>query len=292
LKKNQIVFPLVILSILIMAKTGSAKIVFSLKSSAGYGKIFGGDINTIFASHDNYYSELADRLGMAKSGQFAKISGAIDGQVALICDLSDRFGIGIGVEYIRGQKDSRVALSMAPLYQSETSVEGTFQAVPITLSACFRQPLAKDWALVIEAGLVYCIGTLSYSMSLEEEISTASMTSQTQGTVDDHGFGFRGALGLSYRVANGIDLLIECAGQYAWLNHWQGEENYSDTEKNYERRRGSLWYYEFYDEDAGKTYPNLILSSAKPEGSDIKIARLFDNSLSHISVRAGVRIRL
>lgn len=286
------VFLLVILHILILGKTGLAKIAFSLKSSVGYGIIFGGDLNRVLVSHDGFYGDLAGRLGMSKSGRFEKMSGSADGKVALMVDLSDRFGIGIGVEYVRSRKDSLVALSMTPLYQSETKMEGTIQAVPIELSAYFRQPISKKWELVIETGFVYCFGILAYSMSLEEEISTTSMTSQTEGAVDDRGPGFLGAVGLYFKVAGGIDLFLETAGRYARLNHWQGDESYSDTEKTYERRRGSLWYYEFYDEDAKKSYGNLSLSPEKPSGSGITNVRLFDNSLSGISLRAGLRIKV
>jgi len=292
LRKKIIVCAAILLHILILGRSGEAKPVFSLKSSVGYGIIRGGDLNSIFASHDGFYGDLAGRLGMEKRGRFEKMSGSADGKIAFFCDLSDAFGVGIGVGYVRCRKDSLVALSMAPLYQSETKMDGTLEAVPVELSAIYRLPLSKKWGLTVEAGLLYCFGTLSYAMSLEEEISTTKMTSQTQGAVDDRGLGFHGAAGLFYRLTRGIDIFIEGAARYARWNHWQGEESYSDTEKTYERRQGSLWYYEFYDGDAGKTYANLILSREKPSGAEIRNARLFDNSLSEISVRAGLRIML
>lgn len=292
MRKDLIVFLLVLLQVLILGKTGLAKIAFSLKSSAGYGKIFGGDLNTILDSHDAFFGDLAGRLGMSKNGRFEKMNGAVDGHVALMIDLSDKFGIGIGVEYVQSQKESQVTLSMDPLYQGEAKRDDKFQAWPIELSAYYKQPISKKGELIIETGVVYCYGTLSYSLSLKEEISTTSMTSQTQGTIDDRGIGFHAAVGFFFNVARGIDLFVESAGRYARLNHWSGEESYSDTEKTYERRLGSLWYYEFYDEDARKTYSNLILSPEKPAGANIKNVRFFDNGLSGISLRVGLRAKI
>jgi len=292
MKKKRAVFLLVFFHLLILAKTGQAKIAFSLKASAGYGKIFGGDLNMVLASHDGFYGDLADRLGMSKKGRFEKMSGAPGGKVALMVDLSDKFGIGVGVGYVQSRKESQANLSLDPLYQGEAKIDGKIQAWPIELSAYYKHPISEKWELVIEGGLVYCLGTLSYSMSLDEKFWTTSMKSQTQGAADDRGLGFHGAVGLFFSVAGGIDIFIEGAGRYARLNHWQGEENYSDTEKIYERRLGFLWYYEFYDNEAQATYSNLILSPEKPAGPNIKNARLFDNSLSEISLRVGLRARI
>jgi hypothetical protein len=162
-------------------------------------------------------------------------------------------------------------------------------AISIKSNAYYFYPFSSKLNFSLNGGIGYYFGKINYSMKMDESIFEISYFSQSDGTVKSNGIGFHGGIGFEYLALEQVAVFIEARGRYVNLTNWEGDETYSDSEAPTEKRSGTLWYYESYDQDLGKNYSNLRLSEEQPTNLDN--VRKFEANFSGISLRAGIRIR-
>lgn len=291
MKRTFILLAHIFLVILLVQTSAQAKNFFSLRLNLGGGFISAGDINTIIDSHNALFEETASCLGLNKKGNFKKINWGPDLEGEFIFHLKENIGIGLSSGYILRKASSKVILNYESIYYNITQFQPEISAVPVKLSFYYFHPVFSKARLFVRCGIGIYLGQMNYSMDMDETILGFNYLSETKGDVTANGIGLHGGIGMEYPLRNNIFVFFEGKGRYVGLRNWKGQEIFLCSGYESEIRSGTLWYYEIFNEDLGKSYSNIRLLEEKPTGSSLKNVREFSVSLSGISFSAGIRIR-
>lgn len=293
MKKGSIVICASILCVFLMSGSGMAQETakrFTLKVSGGYGSISGGDVTTIADGLNELLMDIARLAGGTTSGSIENAKWGPEFEGEFVYNITDRFGVGLGVGYIRKSIDSKAELQAGTLARVSFECEPAYKVVPITLSGYYTLPVASKMNAFFKAGAGYYFATWDYKIREETELFGISVWSENEGMAKDNGFGFHGGLGLEYSISGSVALFVEGTGRYVNLKDWDVDYLYQDAFGS-ERDTGTFWYIEEYEEDTGKYYPYLGVGDEEPSGPGIKNARKAEISLSGVVFKLGVKFR-
>jgi hypothetical protein len=291
MKRTFILLVHILLVILLIQVSAQAKNPFSFRLNLGGGFISAGDINTIIDSHNSLFEETASCLGLNKKGNFKKINWGPDLEGEFIFHLQDNIGVGLSSGYILRKASSKVILDYESIYYNITQFKPEISAVPVKLSFYYFHPVFSKIRLFVRCGIGIYLGQMNYLMDMDETILGFNYLSETKGDVTAKGLGLHGAIGMEYSLGKNLFVFFEGKGRYAELKKWKGQEVFLYTGYESEIRSGTLWYYENFNEDLGKSYSNIRLLEEKPTGSSLKNVREFSVSLSGFTLSTGIRIR-
>lgn len=261
---------------------------FTLKVSGGYGSISGGDLATVTDGMNEQLDDLASLAGASTSGEIKIPEWGPEVEAEFIYSITERWGIGLGVGYLRKSLESGAQLQIGTYARISLDWEPTFKVVPVTLNGYYNFPVTSKMNAFVKGGVGYYFGTMDYQIRQENELVGITVWEENEGTANDSGFGFQGGLGIEYSLSDSVALVLEGSGRYANLKNWD-VENVNRTALGTDTERGTFWYVEEYVEDTGKYYPSLELSDDEPTDPDYRNVRKMEISFSGVVFKLGVK---
>jgi opacity protein-like surface antigen len=291
MKKGIFIVMAVGLCVFLMASPGAAQNSykkFTLKASGGYGSISGGDLAAMVDGLNEQFADIARLAGASASGEIknAKWGPELEGE--FVYNFTERWGIGLGVGYIRKSVESGAQLQLGTYAGVSLDWEPVYKVIPITLNGYYNFPVASKMNAYVKGGVGYYFATWDYKIRQENELVGITVWEENEGTAKDSGFGFQGGLGFEFGLSDSVALFVEGSGRYINLKNWDVENVYRNA-LGTDRETGTFWYVEEYEEVTGKYYPNLELSDEDLSDPDYRNVRKAEISLSGIVFKVGVK---
>jgi len=242
-----------------------------------------GDIAALARGFDGYAGDLADILGLRKSGdiEWTKWGRTLGGEIIL--GFSPRIRLGLGIGLISKARDSRSEIGPYPLLEGELNFG--LRVVPLTLTGYFFFPMSEKIQIYIKGGPALYWGRFTYDfITLAQGVEN-----RIEGKIRDRAPGFHGGLGLEAVLSNRLALFAEAEGRYVKFIDWIGDE----TEGTRQVTSAPVWYAEeMYEGPAqtGRFYPSIVVSEETPQRSWLRNVRRFETNLSGVRIQAGIRI--
>jgi opacity protein-like surface antigen len=291
MKKGIIIGFATMLFVFLMALPGVAQDSykkFSLKLSGGYGSISGGDLTAVANGLNEQLTDIARLAGASTSGEIKNAKWGPEFEGEFVYNFTERWGIGLGVGYIRKSIESGAELQVGTYARVLFEWEPVFTVVPVTLNGYYNFPVASKMNAYVKGGVGYYFATWDYQIRQENELVGITIWEENEGTAKDSGFGFQGGLAFEYSLSDSVSLFLEGAGRYVNLKSWDVDNVYRNA-LGTESETGAFWYVEEYEEDTGKYYPSLELSDDEPSDPDYRNVRKVEINLSGIVFKVGVK---
>jgi len=263
---------------------------FSLKFSGGYGNMSGGDLDTVISGLNSLLTDQAAILGLTVTSQLGGLNWGPEFEGEFVFSLNDRFGLGLGIGYIRRSDDSLGQIELLPVVKGTFSLAPEFTAIPILLSGYYTLPIAKKLNAFFKAGIGYYFSKLKYVNREETEVLGIVLWNQDQGEAKDNGFGFHGGIGLEYGISQSIAFFVEGMGRYANFEDWD-VDNISSNPWGSSEMSGKFWYVEEWNPVTNKYYPSIELSQQRPSDTGLRNVRKMAIGISGIVFKLGIRVR-
>lgn len=292
-KKRIFVVLAVVLCVGLMTSPGKAQSSskkFTLKASGGYGSLSGGDLATIVDGLNEQLADISRLAGASISGEIKNAKWGPEFEGEFIYSLNERWGVGLGVGYIRKSAESGAQLQIGNYAGIRFDWEPVYKVVPVTLNGYYNFPVSSKMNAYVKGGVGYYFAAWDYKIRQENELVGITVWDENEGTAKDSGFGFQGGLGFEYGLSDSISLFVEGSGRLVNLKNWD-VENVNRNALGSEMDTGTFWYVEEYEEDTGKYYPSLELLDEEPSDPDLRNVRKAEISLSGIVFKVGVKFR-
>lgn len=273
----------------------------SIKLTGGYGSMVVGDLNIVNEDIDSIYTFYSSQWGVTKEGELKTLNVGAEYEVEFVINLTEKFGIGVGIGYIPRKERSRIKFEAQDEYSQVNaafSLKSEINAIPIKLSAYYFHPINSKVKIYLNGGVGFYLGRSKY---LDREswgyysyynglwVGEEGWVEQ-EVELKDNALGFQGGIGFELSVIKNMALFAEGAGRYAKLNDWNGEGIITDSYGESEIITGTLWYLVRHDSDFGD-YSSFALEEEKSEIEyTVKKLRKADVNFSGFSFRVGIRI--
>lgn len=262
---------------------------FNLKISGGYGTTTTGDVQAMTDGINDLLADAAALGGFTVTDTLENVKWGSEFEGEFVFNFSKKFGVGLGVEYIRRTNDSLGAIEFGALTRLSLSWEPVYTATPIKLSGYYRLPFGSNMNAYLKAGVGYYSAKIAYTIRNEEELLGIVVYEQQDGEAKDNGLGFHGGLGWEMRVAQNVAFFVEGTGRYVNLKDWDVENTTtSSSGKHFET--GKFWHAEEYNPESGKFYASLFLFKEEPDDPGLRNARKAEISLSGLTMKLGVKV--
>lgn len=291
MKRESIIVLAAILCVFLIGSPGLAQDLtkkFTLKVSGGYGFISGGDLTTVADGLNEQLTDIARLAGASTSGQIENAKWGSEFEGEFVFSFTERWGIGLGVGYIRKAIDSGAELQVGTFARVSFEWKPVYKVVPVTLNGYYNFPIASRMKAYVKGGVGYYFAMWDYQIRQENELVGITVWEENEGTAKDSGFGFQGGLGLEVGFSENVSLFVDATGRSVNLKNWE-VENVFNSALGSERETGAFWYVEEFEEDTGKYYPNLELSDEEPSDPNYRNVRRAEVSLSGIVFKVGVK---
>jgi hypothetical protein len=261
----------------------------SVKLYGGYAHVLAGDVN----DGADYYFEILDYYAAEGfgtiTGAYKPVHGGYDFGADLIYQFSPRFGVGVGVGYMRNSNNS-----VGTFAEGEESVtltsSATLTALPIRLGLFYDAPISETLNLTLSAGASYYAslkfeGTQGLEFSADEWEDMSLLATQRSGA----DIGFHGSLGFEYLFSPKVGFFVEAVGRYGKFKNFESVTGTVETSMGGapETTEGMLYIYTETFEDTDFSGFSIVEPDDTPEAG----AREPKIDLTGFSLRAGFRIR-
>lgn len=260
---------------------------FNLKLKMGLGISSDGDLGSYVSGFDDYGRDFANLLAIQKTGdlEWTKLDRSVGGE--FILGISRSIGLGIGIDSLVKNKNSRSEAGPTPYIEANLDVN--LKVIPLTLTAYYYLPISQKIHAYIKGGTGYYWGRIKYDLST----FVTGVTSSIIGDIKDRALGFHGGVGIELSVSDNIALVAEGAGRYATFSSWEGDETQFQGSSSIRIKSAPVWYLEeMYDIviETGKYYPSMYLGEKPVDSPVIKKVRSFNVDFSEFTFQMGIRI--
>jgi len=262
---------------------------WNVRLTGGWTTVDGGDFSAGLVGMNDLIRAEYSLVG----GSWRAPRTGFDLGVEVEAELSPRFGLALGLGYLRAEKPGAVEYDYW-IIRSKEEIRPVFCAVPLTLTAGFRLPVWGRLSLRAAGGPGLYFVRVGWDR--DYVINTLWVVDQGSETwrASAARFGVQGRLAIEFAVNARIAVVLEGGGR--WLR-WSGARGPwtlkgSDSLSGDYLESGArtLWRYDLAAD--GKGYPLWALSDAEPRparSSGVGLARI---DLSGFSLRAGLRVSL
>lgn len=234
------------------------------------------DLNRAAQGVTDYY--LAD-LGTGKRANLSGLHLVWCYGLEFFYPLGRRLFLGLGLEYMQGDKDSTVSFTLdSSSYRLLTR--------PSLRDLSWRVSLLYQPADIfyVRAGLEVHLARASYLYRLEQD----DLWLEWKGRASGLNIGWKEAAGVQWPVTSWLQVYLEGAYRYARIRNFEGHNEYSDSDGLIRTEKGKLYYW--LVEADGKYYPALFIRERLPTEPGVLDPRRADVNLSGFSLRAGCRL--
>ena len=317
IKKKEYIRPLLIvlfISLVFLNKltcleqAEDTKSKFSLKLAAGWSYIAIGDINRCLESFNNnqLFEGVRNNSAELITGEITKLNNNLrDLEVELRMDIGSKISLSFVTSGPIIKKDES---SLTYIYRGEAGdqiSQFTFKPdiwawMPIKLGICYSIFYSSRINLIFNVGVGYHIAKVSQHRKMEQILPLGGIYSETcfwkACTIE--GSSFQSGIEVEYNLKKDLAFIIEIQGRYANLRDLKGtmkiERNWGGDYIFNSDQKGTLYYFNMWDDAIGAPYANLEVWEKAPEAdfrwiNNVKKAVL---DLSELSLRMGIRIKL
>jgi hypothetical protein len=257
--------------------------VFSIRLYGGGTYLQGGDLNSGLKGWTDFYKAYYGTYGYPQqTGSFNPVHLGFHGGGDLIFHLTERFGIGLGAEYLMATKSSTMTFQSTNTSMT-WKILGKPSAVQAKASLFYFVPLGKSVSVSLHAGVSY------YWAQTRLESHSASEGTTIDYIIDSSakGVGYHGGLGLEWNLSSSLSFLIEGGARYAVLSKFDG----SVTMVGLGGWNGRLYYWGATTSFLNN-YNYIDLLIAAPGGPGFTFVREAKIDFGGFSLRAGFVLKL
>lgn len=244
-----------------------------------------GDLNDGEKGLARYYEA---RLAAAGEGDAASLHYGYLVGVETRLPLAFGFHISFGAEYGSGES------SGSTVYESggrEVSLATTsrVRTLPISVALIYY----PSPSLYLKAGVEYVFARCGYSYLLSglDLESPPESWQEWTGRADSSGFGFLAALGYEWSLTPAFSLTAEAVYRNSRLGDLGGEDVYRESSAYESTEKGKLYYFRV-DSGAGEAVPLVFVRERRPAEAGVIDARKAELSLSGLSLKLGIKVRI
>jgi len=251
---------------------------FGVALLAGGVYALGGDLNLGAQGRADYYG---DYLGASGSPEVSPLHlGYVFGGEVLV-PLVDRFSLGIGLDYLKSQKQSIVVYpngSNKNVFQAQPEIH----ALPIRVFVSYS-PLQ---AFYIKVGVEYYFAGASYFYRTE----AGNYWREWSGTATSHGLGAMAGIGLEWNITGSLAFVLDVSGHYAPLSGFQGTGTITDELGAASSETGKMYYYELKFL-GGTSFPEVFIRNKVPSEAGGFNPREAEVDFTRVAFMAGFKVR-
>jgi hypothetical protein len=269
---------------------------FDLRIHGGFSRLAAGDVNTGSGGMYAFYKLFADYGDYTSSGGYEPLHGGYDAGADVILLLSSRFGVGLGIGFLKSTGDADMTLT--PPDSGDMIFEGgsTLSAFPIRAGLYYSLPIVGNLSLTANGGVAFYAGLrfrdrfhVEQGPIFSTQVITATRTSLSKN------LGYQGGLGLEYKITPKLGAIVEVQGRYARFENFGSATVYmASAEGGSDTREGKIYLRsQTLSPDPLIVFNTFVVDSTPPTPNppDLVISEpKFD--LSGFCVQAGFRIRI
>ncbi|MFQ6108552.1 MAG: hypothetical protein ACE5L7_03245, partial [Candidatus Aminicenantales bacterium] len=246
--------------------------------SGGLDFINGGDLNSGAQGLAHFLRDSLALEGEARVHPL-RLSYIFGGELNF--PLSPTFGLGVGVDYFFGSRESRVEFRLNDSIQNYIT-RPKITAVPLRIFLSFH-PFSVSY---IKTGVEYYFAQCVYLYRVEN----GELWEEWKGEAKAHDFGFFGGFGVEWKIYPPLSLVVEATWRYARITGFEGKNTYRDSEGSFAKEEGKLYFYQGIG-PGEKAYPLLFIRRNKPSGNDVSDPKEAIVDFSGLSLKVGIKIR-
>ena len=249
---------------------------FGFRLSIGSNYVVSGQLNEGAEGLAEFYRET---LGIGGTYKVRPLHLTYLASTEFFIPLNNKFSIGIGLDYYRGELESVVKFEKAD-FSDYYSAKPRVDATPISLSiASYPAPF-----LFFKVGIEYYFAKVHYYYRYQTE----DFWQEWSGSARAQGIGFLIGLGYEYEIASFAKLFVETVGHYAKIEGFTGTDNYRESTSYTYSESGPLF---FYQSQVGpdKTVNLLYIRERKPAEAWVVNAKEALIDFSGVSLKAGIK---
>lgn len=263
-----------------------------LRIHGGFSRLAAGDVNTGSSGLIEFYKLFAEYGDAVSEGGYEPLHGGYDVGADAVFPLGKRFGVGLGVGFLRSAGEAEMTLT-APDSEALVFDGGSvLSAFPIRLGLFYSLPLVGKLRLTANAGGAFYAG-LRFKDRFHMEAGTQEITGTRTSLARN--LGFQGGLGLEYDVSERTGVFVEFQGRYARFKNFGSVSVYlAPTEGGSDTREGRLYLRsQTLSEDPPIAFNTWIYTDTPPTPNPPALVfREPKFDLSGFCLQAGFRIRI
>ena len=267
-----------------------------LRIHGGFSRLGAGDVNTGSGGLFEFYKLFAEYGDYVSEGGYEPLHGGYDVGADAVFPLGKRFGVGLGVGFLRSAGEA--AMTLTPPDSDALVVDGgsILSAIPIRLGLFYSLPLVGKLHLTANAGGAFYAG-LRFKDRFHVEAGSIFSTQEITGTRTSlaKNLGFQGGLGLEYNVSEKMGVFVEFQGRYARFKNFGSVSVYlASAEGGSDTQEGRLYLRsQTLSADPPIAFNSWIFTDTPPtpDPPDL-VFREPKFDLSGFCLQAGVRIRI
>lgn len=251
---------------------------FGIALLAGGVYTLGGDLNQGAQGRADYYG---DYLGVTGSPEVspAHLGYVFGGEV--LVPFVERFSLGIGLDYLKSQKESLVIYPKGS-NRNVLTARPEMHALPIRVFVSYS-PLQ---AFYIKVGVEYYFASASYFYRTE----AGNYWREWSGTATSHGLGAMAGIGLEWNITGSLAFVLDVTGHYAPLSGFQGTGTTTDELGVNSSETGKLYYFELKFL-GGTSFPEVFIRNKVPSEAGVFNPREAEVDFTRVSFMAGFKVR-
>lgn len=292
------VTPVLIAALLAVPLTAAASgggVKMDLRVHGAYSYLMAKDVNAGSGGVYDFYKLLAEYGGYGLEGDYQALHGGYDFGADLVFQLSPRFGVGVGLGYLRSAGKADMTLTIE---DQELAIAGgpSLSAVPLRLGLFATLPISGRLSLTANAGAaVYLALRFHDNYGYEQGAIWGRQEIVANRTSLSADLGAQGGLGFDYRIASRWSVFVEAQGRYArFKNFGNVTIQVASAEGGSQTREGKIYLRsQILATDPPVVFNTFVVEDTPPapDPPDIVISEpKFD--LSGFCLQAGIRIRL
>lgn len=271
---------------------------FSINLKGGLSYITGGDINKYLKTYDDYLIDMTQYEG----GEIGRLHFGPELEAELRFNISSKLALNADIGYLSIENRSVLEFEGPfPFYIPVDNyhcfvIVSKIDVIPVKLGVCYTISSNSKTNFFLNFGMGYYFSNVSLFKSHSTPNYGYDFTvysKEEKYELAANGLGFKGGIGLEYKLVNNLSLLLEIQGRFFQKN-LSGTHISSFWEEPLVKEEGNLYIGErdLWDEGYGENCPDLIISQSTPTGSEFQNIKRAKLDLSGILLKVSIRIKL
>jgi hypothetical protein len=251
--------------------------LFSVTLAGGLALVQGGDLNRGAQGLAAFFQ---DSLGADTDDEVVPVRLGCAAGADVVFPLADKVSLGLGAEFLRGSRESKVLLK-----------KGADGYVLTTRPSVWDLPLrayldfAPAGVVHLKIGVEYHLAHAGYYYLWETKDGWQEWTGEAGGS----GLGVFGGAAVEWALSPSFCLVLDLAGRYAPLSGFSGTGAYLDSGGVSAEEEGKIYYYE--TRIAGRDpYTLLFIRSRVPSEGGVYNPRAAEIDFTGLALRAGFKV--
>ena len=261
---------------------------FGIKFVGGLNYLSVGDINAgIKGYFDLRKDQAAEMPGISVEGDPSPLHLGFNFEISFMINLTPKWGIGLGVGYIRASNTSEIILQQPGGYEIRGSHKPEISTIPIRLGIYYTLLRKEVVNVYLNAGAGVYFAEYSYDL---QPIATGEWAMYQTASASN--IGFHGGVGVELKLAKKIAFILEGQARFAKIGSFNGTIKHAGYLEHTEE--GTLYYWEQIfgvgkDSQIIGKYPQVYIRGNRPSGSHISNVRDATIDFSGFAFMAGIK---